>query len=519
MEFTLRNILSFINLSRFSAREVKTNILSGLTVALAMVPEAIAFALIAHVSPLTGLYAAFIISLITSAFGGRPGMISGATGALAVVMVALVVQHGAEYLFATVILMGLLQILFAVAKLGKFIRMVPHPVMLGFVNGLAIVIFLAQFGHFKSVGVDGADEWLTGQPLYLMVFLIAITMTIIYLLPKLTKAIPSTLVGIGIVSFVVAYFGIDTKTVGDLGSIAGGLPSFHIPQVALTFETLRIIFPYALILASIGLIETLLTLNLIDDMTDTRGQPNKESMAQGIANVVTGFFAGMGGCAMIGQSMININNGAIKRLSGIATALFLISFIMFASKWIEMIPLAALIGVMFVVAEKTFEWGSLRLFGKVPKKDIFVGLLVGGVTVIADLAIAVILGVIVSALVFAWEHAKQIGVKTTTDQNGWKVYALEGTLFFASIANFQSLFTPFDDPQDVVIDFRLSRVVDHSALAAIDALANRYQTAGKKLHLKHLSPDCLDVLENAKGMIEVNLLEDPKYHVADNKLG
>lgn len=511
--------MSFINLSRFSAREVKTNILSGLTVALAMVPEAIAFALIAHVSPLTGLYAAFIVSLITSAFGGRPGMISGATGALAVVMVALVVQHGAEYLFATVILMGLLQILFAVAKLGKFIRMVPHPVMLGFVNGLAIVIFLAQFGHFKSVGVDGADEWLTGQPLYLMVFLIAITMTIIYLLPKLTKAIPSTLVGIGIVSFVVAYFGIDTKTVGDLGSIAGGLPSFHIPQVALTFETLRIIFPYALILASIGLIETLLTLNLIDDMTDTRGQPNKESMAQGIANVVTGFFAGMGGCAMIGQSMININNGAIKRLSGIATALFLISFIMFASKWIEMIPLAALIGVMFVVAEKTFEWGSLRLFGKVPKKDIFVGLLVGGVTVIADLAIAVILGVIVSALVFAWEHAKQIGVKTTTDQNGWKVYALEGTLFFASIANFQSLFTPFDDPQDVVIDFRLSRVVDHSALAAIDALANRYQTAGKKLHLKHLSPDCLDVLENAKGMIEVNLLEDPKYHVADNKLG
>lgn len=519
MEFTLRNILSFINLSRFSAQEVKTNILSGLTVALAMVPEAIAFALIAHVSPLTGLYAAFIVSLITSAFGGRPGMISGATGALAVVMVALVVQHGAEYLFATVILMGLLQILFAVAKLGKFIRMVPHPVMLGFVNGLAIVIFLAQFGHFKSVGVDGADEWLTGQPLYLMVFLIAITMTIIYLLPKLTKAIPSTLVGIGIVSFVVAYFGIDTKTVGDLGSIAGGLPPFHIPQVALTFETLRIIFPYALILASIGLIETLLTLNLIDEMTDTRGQPNKESMAQGIANVVTGFFAGMGGCAMIGQSMININNGAIKRLSGIATALFLISFIMFASKWIEMIPLAALIGVMFVVAEKTFEWGSLHLFGKVPKKDIFVGLLVGGVTVIADLAIAVILGVIVSALVFAWEHAKQIGVKTTTDQNGWKVYALEGTLFFASIANFQSLFTPFDDPQDVVIDFRLSKVVDHSALAAIDALAIRYQTAGKKLHLKHLSPDCLDVLENAKGMIEVNLLEDPKYHVADNKLG
>lgn len=511
--------MSFFNLSASNAQEVKTNVLSGLTVALAMVPEAIAFALIAHVSPLTGLYAAFIVSLITSAFGGRPGMISGATGALAVVMVALVVQHGAEYLFATVVLMGLLQILFAIAKLGKFIRMVPHPVMLGFVNGLAVVIFLAQFSHFKNVAEDGTVTWIVGEPLYLMLALISVTVAIIYLLPKLTKSIPSTLAAIAIVSFGAAYFGFETKTVGDLGSIAGGLPSFHLPQVPLSLETLRIIFPYALILAAIGLIETLLTLNLIDDMTDTRGKPNKESMAQGVANVVTGFFGGMGGCAMIGQSMINVNNGAIKRLSGIATALFLISFILFASKWIEMIPLAALIGVMFVVAEKTFEWGSLRLFGKVPKKDIFVGLLVGGVTVIADLAIAVILGVIVSALVFAWEHAKQIQVKTIIDDNGWKVYQLEGTLFFASIANFQQLFSPSDDPQDVVIDFKLSKVADHSALAAIDSLAARYQSLGKKVHLKHLSADCLDLLENAKGMIEVNLLEDPKYHIADNKLG
>ena len=511
--------MSFFNLSASNAQEVKTNVLSGLTVALAMVPEAIAFALIAHVSPLTGLYAAFIVSLITSAFGGRPGMISGATGALAVVMVALVVQHGAEYLFATVVLMGLLQILFAIAKLGKFIRMVPHPVMLGFVNGLAVVIFLAQFSHFKNVAEDGTVTWIVGEPLYLMLALISVTVAIIYLLPKLTKSIPSTLAAIAIVSFGVAYFGFETKTVGDLGSIAGGLPSFHLPQVPLSLETLRIIFPYALILAAIGLIETLLTLNLIDDMTDTRGKPNKESMAQGVANVVTGFFGGMGGCAMIGQSMINVNNGAIKRLSGIATALFLISFILFASKWIEMIPLAALIGVMFVVAEKTFEWGSFRLFGKVPKKDIFVGLLVGGVTVIADLAIAVILGVIVSALVFAWEHAKQIQVKTIIDDNGWKVYELEGTLFFASIANFQQLFSPSDDPQDVVIDFKLSKVADHSALAAIDSLAVRYQSLGKKVHLKHLSADCLDLLENAKGMIEVNLLEDPKYHIADNKLG
>lgn len=511
--------LSLLSFEKVTSQEVKINVLSGLTVALAMVPEAIAFALIAHVSPLTGLYAAFIIALITSAFGGRPGMISGATGALAVVMVALVVQHGVEYLFATVVLMGLLQILFAVAKLGKFIRMVPHPVMLGFVNGLAIVIFLAQFGHFKSVAPDGTTTWMSGNALYMMLALITITIAIIYLLPKLTKAIPSTLAAIAVVSFGVALLNIDTKTVGDLGSIAGGMPAFHLPNVPFNIDTLKIVFPYALILAAIGLIETLLTLNLIDDMTDTRGQPNRESMAQGAANVVTGFFGGMGGCAMIGQSMINVNNGALKRLSGIATALFLISFILFASKWIEMIPLAALIGVMFVVAEKTFEWGSLRLFGKVPKQDIFVGLLVGGVTVIADLAIAVILGVIVSALVFAWEHAKQISVKSYMDDKGWKIYELQGSLFFASIAAFQNLFIPINDPDDVVIDFKNAKVVDHSAMAAIDGLALRYSNAGKKLHLKHLSADCLELLDNAKGMIEINVMEDPKYHVADNKLG
>ena len=390
----LENVLSFVNAKNLNLPEIRVNLLSGLTVALAMVPEAIAFALIAHVSPLTGLYAAFIVALITSAFGGRPGMISGATGALAVVMVALVVQHGVEYLFATVVLMGILQMLFAAARLGKFIRMVPHPVMLGFVNGLAIVIFLAQFGHFKTVGADGSVTWMSGQPLYLMLALIAVTIAIIDLLPRLTKAIPSTLAAILAVSAAVIFLDIETKTVGDLGSIAGGLPSFHLPQVPFSWETLYIIAPYSLILAAIGLIETLLTLNLIDDMTDTRGKPNRESLAQGVANFVTGLFGGMGGCAMIGQSMINVNNGAIKRLSGIATALFLISFILFAHRWIELIPLAALIGVMFVVAEKTFEWGTLRLFGKVPRQDVFVGRLVCGVTVIADLAIAVIVGVI-----------------------------------------------------------------------------------------------------------------------------
>lgn len=501
-----------------SINEIRTNLLSGLTVALAMVPEAIAFALIAHVSPLTGLYAAIIVCLITAVFGGRPGMISGATGALAVVMVALVVEHGVDYLFATVVLMGLLQVTFALFKLGKFIRMVPYPVMLGFVNGLAIVIFLAQFGHFKELGTDGVSVWMSGAALYTMLGLTALTVLLIYLIPLLTKAIPSSLGAIIIVSTIVGFFGLDTKTVGDLGSIAGGMPAFHLPDVAYNFETLQIIFPYAFLLACIGLIETLLTLNLIDDMTNTRGRPNKESMAQGAANIITGFFGGMGGCAMIGQSMININNGALKRLSGIATAIFLASFILFLSHWIELIPLAALIGVMFVVAEKTFEWGTLRLFGKVPKEDIFVGLLVGGVTIIADLAIAVILGVIVSALVFAWKHAKKIEVTTRIDKQGFKTYYLNGTLFFASAKNFHELFDIQNDPKDIVIDFKDSRVVDHSAIMAIDNLAGKYKAAGKKLHLVHLSPDCVDILETAKDMVEINRIEDPRYHIADDKI-
>ena len=508
---------SFLNQGKI--QEIKTNLLSGLTVALAMVPEAIAFALVAQVSPLTGLYAAFIVALITSAFGGRPGMVSGATGALAVVMVSLVVTHGVEYLFATVVLMGILQILFAVAKLGKFIRMVPHPVMLGFVNGLAIVIFLAQFNHFKTVAEDGSVAWMGGIALYTMLGLIILTMAIIYLFPKLTKSVPATLVGILATSLLVLGLDIDTKTVGDLGSIAGGLPEFHLPQVPLNVETLKIIFPYALILAAIGLIESLLTLNLIDTITDTRGKPNRESMAQGAANVVTGFFGGMGGCAMIGQSMINVNNGATKRLSGISMALFLLSFILFGSSLIEQIPLAALIAVMFVVAEKTFEWGSFRLFGKVPKPDIVVGLAVAAITVVADLAIAVVAGVIISALVFAWEHAKHINVKSYIDDKGWKIYELEGTLFFASAAEFQNLFNPKDDPQDVVIEFRRSRVMDHSAIEAIDILATRYTSFNKTLHLRHLSRDCLEVLSNAKDMVEIDSFEDPHYHIADNKLG
>lgn len=508
--------LFLINMTRSDA---KTNILSGITVALALVPEAIAFALVAHVSPLTGLYAAFILCLTTAVLGGRPGMISGATGALAVVMAALVLQHGAEYLFATVLLMGLLQILFALLKLGKFIRMVPHPVMLGFVNGLAIVIFIAQFGHFKTIGADGLPHWMQGAALATMLGLVILTMAIIYLLPKVTNAIPSSLAAILAVSLLVAGFGIPTKTVGDMGSIAGGLPQFHLPQVPLTFETFAIIFPYALILAAIGLIESLLTLNLIDDITDTRGKPNRECLAQGCANVIGGLFATMGGCAMIGQSMININNGARHRLSGIVAALFLLGFILFLSRWIEMIPLAALVGLMFVVSEKTFEWGSLQALRKIPRQDAIIVVGVTVITVLTDLAIAVLAGVVFAALVFAWQHAKQIQVKSAIDQNGWKVYELQGSLFFASAANFLNLFDPKGDPQHVVIEFRHARVVDHSAVEAIDALAARYQQAGKTLHLRHLSPDCLELLGKAKGMVEINQFEDPHYHIADSKLG
>jgi SulP family sulfate permease len=501
-------------LSTVSPSHVKTNLLSGLTVALALVPEAIAFALVAHVSPLTGLYAAVLVSFITSAFGGRPGMISGAAGALAVVMVALVVQHGAQYLFAAVIVMGVLQLLFAAARLGKFIRMVPHPVMLGFVNGLAIVIFVAQFEHFKL----GDGGWMSGAQLWTMLGLVALTMAIIYLTPRITKAVPATLVGIVAVALLAHFLHIDTKTVGQLGSIAGGLPAFHVPDVPFNIETLKIVFPYSLVLAGVGLIETLLTLTLIDEITDTRGQPNRESLAQGAANIVTGLFGGMGGCAMIGQSMINVGNGATGRLSGIAASLFLLSFILFGSSVIEQIPLAALIGVMFVVCEKTFEWGTFRLFGKVPRADALVIVLVAGVTLAFNLASAVLVGVIVSALVFAWQHARRIRVSTQVDAQGGKIYQLDGTLFFASVSGFQALFAPKDDPQDVVIDFRNARVADHSAIQAIDGLAERYRVLGKRLHLRHLSADCRALLERAGDMIEVSLAEDPRYRVADDKL-
>ncbi|ORU93171.1 MAG: sodium-independent anion transporter [Cycloclasticus sp. symbiont of Poecilosclerida sp. N] len=508
-------------------QSLKNDLLSGLTVALALIPEAVAFAFVAGVEPLVGLYAAFMVGLITAAIGGRPGMISGATGALAIVMVSLVATHGVQYLFATVVLMGILQVAAGLFKLGKFIRLVPHPVMLGFVNGLAIVIFLAQLQQFQFLDpTTGELAWLQGQQMAKMLGMVALTMGIIYFLPKLTKAIPSSLAAI--VTIVVLSIGldIDLRTVQDvlqdmtgnpLATIAGGLPQFHIPSVPFDLEMLKIIFPYALILAAIGLIESLLTLTLIDEMTETRGKGNKECIGQGVANVATGFFGGMGGCAMIGQSMININSGGRGRTSGIAAALFLLAFILVGSSLIEMIPVAALVGVMFMVVLGTFEWASFRLLGRIPMSDTLVGITVAVVTVLTDLAIAVVVGVIISTLVFAWKHAKNMHFDIK-ESDGVKIYKPIGPLFFASIHNFREHFTPANDPQEVIIDFARSRVSDHSGIQAIDALAERYMKRGKALHLRHLSPECIKLLHQARKLIEVNVIEDPKYAIADDEL-
>lgn len=524
MDTNATKIATPAGLGRFSSKGflgsgIKTEVLSGLTVALALVPEAVAFAIIAGVNPLVGLYAAFMVGLLASVFGGRPGMISGATGAMAVVMVHLVAEHGVEYLFATIVLTGLIQISVGVMHLGKFIRIVPHPVMLGFVNGLAIVIFLAQLSQFKVMGDDGEMVWMSGTPMMVFCGFVLLTMAVMFFLPKITKAFPSALAGILLVSVLVIGFKIDTKTVGDIASIKGGFPAFKPLTVSFTIETLRIILPYAFILAAVGLIESLLTLTLIDEMTDTRGRGNRECIGQGIANSVTGLFGGMGGCAMIGQSMININSGGRGRLSGISAALFLLMFILFASNQIEMIPMAALVGVMFMVVIATFEWSSFRILKKIPLKDAFVLILVSAVTVATDLALAVIVGVIVSVLIFAWEHARHLHVVMREDEDGSRVYELNGPLFFGCIKEFKEFFDPANDPDDVVIEFRNSRVVDHSAIEAIDALAEKYRQAGKTLHLRHLSEDCRLLLHKAGDMVEVNVLEDPHYAVADDELG
>ncbi|AGA79269.1 SulP family inorganic anion transporter [Echinicola vietnamensis] len=505
----------FFNLFRPKQSSLKDEVLSGFTVALALVPEAVAFSFIAQVSPLVGLYSAFFIGLITAILGGRPGMISGATGAIAVVVVALVVTHGVEYLFAAVVLMGIIQVLVGVLKLGKLIRLVPHPVMYGFVNGLAVIIFTSQFEQFKIETSPGVKEWISGPPLWIMLALVVLTMVIIKFLPKVTKIIPSALAAILVISGIVIFGNIDTRTVGDMASISGGLPEFHLPMVPLNWETFMIILPYSAIMAGVGLIESLLTLTLVDEITETRGNGNKECIAQGVANVTTGFFGGMGGCAMIGQSLINVNAGGRNRISGIIAACGLLTFILFFSSYIEMIPMAALVGLMFMVAIGTFEWASLKIFKKVPASDVLVMIVVMLVTVfLHNLALAVLVGVIIAALVFAWENSKMIRARKRVDENGVKHYEIYGPLFFASAQAFGEKFDPVNDPDEIIIDFAESRIVDHSGIDAVHKVTERYDKAGKTVYIRHLSTSSKTLLEKAEKIINVNYADnDPSYKI------
>lgn len=522
----------YLNIFDFKQKvDYKTEILSGLTVALALVPEAIAFALIPGFSPLTGLYAAFVLALITSIFGGRPGMISGATGAVAVIFVGLILElkntfPGIEpetilhYVFATVIIAGLLQMAAGFLRLGKFIRLVPHPVMFGFVNGLAIIIFMAQFPNFYQ---KGTEELLTGTPFYTMLGLTLLTMLIIWGFPKITKAIPSSLLAIVVVSAIVLGFGVDTLTVADTmkegQTIQGGFPPLSIPEIPFTLQSLKIIFPFSVIVAVVGLTESLLTLNIIDEITDTRGSGNKECVAQGTANILSGFFSGMGGCAMIGQSLINTSSGARARLSGITAAIMLLVFIMFGSSLIERLPMAALVGLMFMVAIGTFEWASFKTFRKMPNSDVIVMVLVTLITAIThNLAIAVLFGVIIAALAYSWENAKRIRARKYVDDDGVKHYEIYGPLFFGSTTLFAEKFDVKNDPEEVIIDFQESRVADMSGIEALNKITERYAKAGKKIHLKHLSKDCIRLLENADDIIDVNVLEDPTYKVVVDKV-
>ncbi len=488
--------------------DYKTEVLSGLTVALALVPEAVSFALIAGLSPLNGLYAAFILCLVSSVLGGRPAMISGATAAVAVVIAPLVKLHGVDYVFATVILAGIIQFIAGFLKLGKFMRLVPQPAILGFMNGIGILIFMSQVNQFK----DANGDWLTGTPFYIYLGLVLLTIAIIVLLPKLTKIIPSSLAAILAVFGVVLALAIDTKTVGN---IAGGFPQLHIPNVPFSFETLQIIAPYAFIFAGVGLIQSLLSLNIIDEITQTKGSSNKEAVAQGIGNITAGFISAMGGAGMLGQSLINITSGARARLSGILAAVLLLIFVMFGSDFISKIPMAALTGVMVMVAFGTFKWATLRMINKMPKQDIFIGITVTLVTVLMrNLALAVLIGVVISALVFAWESAKRIRARKYIDEKGVKHYEIYGPLFFGSTTVFAEKFDVLNDPDEVIIDFKESKIADMSAIDAVNKLTERYAKVNKKVHLRHLSADCRELLKNADKVIDVNIMEDPTYKVA-----
>lgn len=503
------------NLFDFSQEvDYKNEVLAGLTVAMTMIPESLSFAILAGFPPLVGLYAAFIMGIITAVLGGRPGMVSGGAGATVVVLIALMNSHGLEYVFAAVAMAGIIQIAVGVFKLGKFIRLVPQPVMFGFVNGLAVIIFTAQLEQFKEI-INGQVQWLTGDALLIMMVLVALTIGIILILPKITKTVPPSLVAILVVFAIVYFFGIETRQVKDIASVSGSLPPFHIPQVPFTWEMLQVIFPYGLIMAAVGLTEGLLTLNLVDEITGTRGRSNKECVAQGTANIANGFFYGMGGCPMLAQTLVNLSSGSRARLSGIIAAFTILAIILIGAPVIELLPMAALTGVMIMVAVGTFEWTSFRTFRRMPKSDVLVMVLVTLVTILLhNLALAVLVGVIISALVFAWDNAKRIRARKRIDDEGIKHYEIYGPLFFGSVQAFNDKFDVINDPEEVIIDFSESRVVDMSGIEALNKLTERYHKQGKKLHLRHLSEDCRRLLSNADAIIEVNILEDPTYKVA-----
>ncbi|MGX1754753.1 SulP family inorganic anion transporter [Sphingobacterium sp. NPDC055346] len=505
--------LQAINLISKEKINLKNEILAGLTVSMTMIPESLSFAILAGLCPLTGLYAAFLMGIVTAFLGGRPGMVSGGAGATIVVLIALASSHGVEYLFAAVALAGLMQILVGAFKLGKFVRLIPQPVMYGFLNGLAIIIFMAQLKQFKTFN-NGIETWMTGSPLLIMAGLTLLTVLIVLIFPKITKAVPASLVAIIVTFALVYFFDIHTKKVIDIASVSGAFPSFHIPNVPFSIETLKIIFPYASVMAAVGLIESLLTLNMVDEITNTKGSSNQEAVAQGTANMVNGFFAGMGGCAMVAQTLVNINAGARTKISAIVGALGILFVILVGGKVIEQIPMAALVGVMMMVAISTFQWGFLRLLTKMPKSDVLVGILVAAITVILhNLALAVFVGVIISALVFSWDNAKRIRARKSIAENGEKVYEIYGPLFFGSTSNFMDKFDMNEDPEHIIIDFQESRVVDMSAIETLKKLIQKYQDLNKKVTLRHLSPDCVRLLDNAKGFIEVDIEEDPTYKV------
>ncbi len=502
----------------FDLKTYRIEILAGLTVAMTMIPESLSFAIVAGLPPLTGLYGAFIMGIITAILGGRPGMISGGAGATVIVMIALIVTHGIEYFFAAVVLAGLFQVIVGVFKLGKFVRLVPQPVMYGFLNGLAVVIFMSQLDQFKlKTGLQ--STWLQGESLYIMGGLVALTLALVYFIPKISKALPTTLIAIAVIFCIVHFFNIDTKTVQDIASISGGFPPFHIPEIPLNFDTLEIIFPYAAIMAGVGLLESLLTLTLVDEVTESRGNANKESVAQGIANIANGFFTGMGGCAMIAQTFVNLNAGARKRISAIVSSLAILFIILVAAPVIEQIPMAALVGVMMMVAITTFSWGFFKKMTKMPKSDILVTVIVAGITIVRhNLAVAVLVGIIISALVFAWESAKRIRARKYVDANGMKHYEIYGPLFFGSVANFNEKFDLANDPDTIIISFKESRIADMSGIEAVDLLTKKYSERNKKVILTHLSEDSRKLLENASAIIKVNIAEDPHYKIPSDLL-